>query len=150
MSRLRRRQRGVAALELALSLPVLLSMLVVLTFYGRVMYNYEVVQKAAWVGARYLSSVPAVNIKNPQLAAQEVALASHLIEQELTALAPAPGRLIIAITCDSVPCNALLNYAPAMVTVVVMIDVPSGLSGYAEYLGNIRVRAGHNVRYVGN
>ncbi|SDF42447.1 MULTISPECIES: TadE/TadG family type IV pilus assembly protein [unclassified Duganella] len=146
----RRRQGGVVALELALSLPVLLSMLVVLTFYGRVMYNYEVVQKAAWAGARYLSSVPAVNMKNPQLAAQEVALASHLIEQELGALAPAPGNLIVAVTCDGVPCSALFNYVPAMVTVVVMIEVPSGLSDYAGNLGNIRVRASHNVRYVGN
>lgn len=145
----RGRQRGAVALELALSLPVMLTLLVALVFYGRVMYHYEVVQKAAWAGARYLSSMPAVNMKNQQQAAQEMALATALINTELSALSPEPGSLYVSVNCDSAPCG-LYNYLPAMINVTVIIDVPGDLSGYGESLTHVRVRANHNLRYVGN
>ena len=149
MSAAENQQRGAVALELALSLPVLLTLLVALVFYGRVMYHYEVAQKAAWVGVRYLSSVPAINMKNQQQAAHEVALATALIQTELSALAPAPGSLYISVNCDNAPCG-LFNMLPAMVNVSVIIDVPGDLSGYGETLTHVRVRANHNLRYVGN
>lgn len=149
MSAAGNQQRGAVALELALSLPVLLTLLVALVFYGRVMYHYEVAQKAAWVGVRYLSSVPAINMKNQQQAAQEVALATDLIRTELSALAPAPGSLYVSVNCDNAPCG-LYNILPAMINVTIIIDVPGDLSGYGETLTHVRVRANHNLRYVGN
>lgn len=143
------RQRGAVAVELALSLPVLLTMLVALAFYGRVLYNYEVVQKAAWSGARYLSSVPAASLRSPQQAAHEVALTTDLIASELSAVSPAPGKLFVSISCDGEPCGGLSGYLPVTVTVVVRIDVPSAADGYAANLAMVRVRASHSLRYVG-
>ncbi|MBV7535631.1 pilus assembly protein [Duganella sp. sic0402] len=150
MNHARSRQRGAVALELALCLPVLLTVLASLLFYGRVLYSYEVVQKSAWAGARYLSSVPAMNIKNPLLSTQEINLATAMIRQELGTVAPDPGALIVFISCDGGPCNGLPNYLPASVTVTVMFDLQSTLHGYADSLPSLRMRASHTMRYVGN
>lgn len=144
-----RRQRGVVALELALSLPLILTLLTALVFYGRFMYHYEVVQKAAWAGARYLSSVPAIHMKNQQRAAQEMALATYLIKEELSALAPAPEQLFITVNCDGTPCG-LFNFLPSTINVIVIIDMPGDPSGYGADLSHLRVQASHSLRYVGN
>jgi Flp pilus assembly protein TadG len=149
MKTLRSRQRGAVALELALSLPVLLTMLTYLLFYGRVLYNYEVAQKAARDSARYLSSVPAMNLKNPVLAAHEVNLANAMIQSQLSAIAPAPGGVVVVLNCDSVPCTMLQGNTPSTVTAIIAIDVQNGLNGYAGALTNLQVRAVHSMRYVG-
>jgi len=142
-------QRGAVALELALSLPVLLTMLAYLLFYGRVLYNYEVAQKAARDSARYLSSVPAMSLRNPALAAHEVNLANAMIQSQLSALAPAPGSVVAMLSCDGVPCTMLQGNVPTTVTTTVMIDVQNGFQGYAAALTRLQVRAVHSMRYVG-
>jgi Flp pilus assembly protein TadG len=149
MKTLHQLQRGAVALELALSLPLLLTMLAYLLFYGRVLYNYEVVQKAARDGARYLSSVPAMNIKNPLLAAQEVSLTNAIIQTQLSAVAPAPGMLVVVVSCNGEPCPLLLDKTPTSVTVIVKINVQNGFYSYASAFTGMEVRAEHTMRYVG-
>lgn len=144
------RPSGAVALELALSLPLLFTALTYLLFCGRVLYNYEVVQKATRDSARYLSGVPAMNLKNAQLATQEVALATSMLQEQMSAISPGPGNIAIAISCDGFPCSALFNTVPANVTVSVTVNVQVGFSSYVDNLTAIPVRASHSMRYVGN
>jgi len=49
------RQRGIAAVELAIVLPLLLAIVFGVTELGRAMYQYDALTKAARAAARYLS-----------------------------------------------------------------------------------------------
>ena len=61
----RRRQRGIAAVELALVLPAFVLLLAATVFIGRTLYHYQAIQKAAHDAARYLASAPALEVSSP-------------------------------------------------------------------------------------
>ena len=52
----RRRQRGVAAIEMAITLPVLLFMLLAIAEFGRAFHQYNTLSKAVHSATRYLST----------------------------------------------------------------------------------------------
>ncbi|MTV37956.1 TadE/TadG family type IV pilus assembly protein [Duganella radicis] len=137
-----KRQRGIVALELALILPVLLSLLASVVFYGRLAYDYEVVQKAAREGARYLSSVAAINLKNTTLANQESLLTQTIVQSALAPLGNDAATVLV--TCDSVPCSAL-GAVPSEVSVTVILPVSNLFAGDA-----LRLVTRRSMRYVGN
>ncbi|MFS2003898.1 TadE/TadG family type IV pilus assembly protein [Duganella sp. CT11-25] len=145
-----RRQRGAAAVELALTLPVLLMLLAYIMFYGRVLYNYEVAQKAARDAVRYLSSAAAVNMRSTAQAANEVAVAQAIANAELAGLNPGPGNgPFVFIRCDGLPCLGLA--LPNLVRVDIQIVVQNDIFGYyVPYLGSSLLQAGSTMRYVGN
>jgi Flp pilus assembly protein TadG len=142
-----KRQRGLVALELALVLPFMLIMLTAVVFYGRLTYHYEVVNKAARDGARYLSSVAALNLKNPALAAQETSLVLTLVQTELAALGA--SQSLVFVYCDNVPCGAL-STAPVEVSVTVITQMPLLYSGYLPELSAQQLVVNSRARYVGN
>jgi hypothetical protein len=144
------RQRGIAAVELALTLPVLLTLLAYLVFYGRVLYNYEVAQKAAHDAARYLSGAAAINMRNTTQAANEVAVAQAIANAELAGLNPGAGNgPFVFIQCDGLPCLGLS--LPNQVGVNVQIVVQNDIFGYyVPYLGDTLLQARSSMRYVGN
>jgi len=96
-----RRQRGVAAVELALVLPVLLVMLAFPLYLGRALWHYTVIERAAQDAARYLSTIPLSEIKNSTLAPGAVAVASNIVAEEIAELAPGTVPPSVAITCDN-------------------------------------------------
>ncbi len=55
------RQRGIAALELALILPLLLAVFFAITEFGRAIYTYNALTKSARVATRYLTTQVAGN-----------------------------------------------------------------------------------------
>jgi Flp pilus assembly protein TadG len=142
-----RRQRGIVALELALVLPFVLTLLTAVVFFGRLSYHYEVASKAARDGARYLSSVAALNMKNPALAAQESNLALAIVQAELSALGASQPAVIV--TCDSIPCAAL-GGIPSEVSITVVAQVPNIFLGYMPALLDQRLVITSRARYVGN
>jgi Flp pilus assembly protein TadG len=144
------RQRGAVALELALTLPVLLVVLVYLLFYSRVLYSYEVAQKATRDGVRYLSAVPALNMRNPALATQEANLAQAIAQQQLGALSAAGGGIPVYVACNGIPCSAMNGSVPSTVTVTVVIQVNNEFYGYGGGLGGQQLQVSHSMRYVGN
>lgn len=142
------RQRGLVALELALVLPFILILLTALVFYGRLAYHYEVVNKAARDGARYLSSVAALNLKTPALAAQETSLVQSLVQAELSALGA--SQSLVFVYCDNLPCGALTS-TPGEVSVSVVTQMPNLYPGYLPDLpATQQVVANSRARYVGN
>lgn len=142
-----RRQRGSVALELALVLPFVLTLLSAVVFCGRLSYHYEVANKAARDGARYLSSVAALNMKNPALAAQESNLAQAIVEAELSALGASQPSVVV--TCDSIPC-AMVSGTPSEVAITVIAPVPNIFPGYLPGLLDQRLIITSRARYVGN
>jgi hypothetical protein len=141
-----RTQRGAVALELALTLGFLFPVAAMLLFYGRVLYNYEVAQKAAHDAARYLSSASAANILNSDKAGYEVAVTRAIVQQELSVLTP--YKLVVSVTCDGMECGGLS--LPSTVTVGLQIKVHNDLYGYAPDLADQTITATHSMRYVGN
>jgi Flp pilus assembly protein TadG len=142
-----KRQRGIVALELALVLPFVLTLLTAVLFCGRLTYHYEVASKAARDGARYLSSVAAVNMKNPAMAAQESNLALAIVQAELNALGA--NQPTVLVTCDNFPC-ALAGGTPTEVSITVFAEVPTLFVGYMPALLDQRLVITSRARYVGN
>jgi hypothetical protein len=99
-----RRQRGIAAIELALMMPVLITMLVFPLYLGRLFWHYTVMQHAAHDAARYVSNAPASEMSN-QLRAVEVAqVGEAIIDKQLSELAPGELGVIRKVNCDAVGC----------------------------------------------
>lgn len=112
-------QRGIAAVEFAVILPVFLALLAFCLFLGRVCWHYTTGQKAAHDASRYLSSVPAIEWKNPTRAASVVLIARAIAENEVADLNPGPYAPSITILCDGLGCDGFS--APTNITVGVRI-----------------------------
>jgi|GEM_PF-4308494 Flp pilus assembly protein TadG len=142
-----KRQRGIVALELALVLPFVLTLLTAVLFCGRLSYQYEVASKAARDGARYLSSVAAANMKNPALAGQESNLALAIVQAELSVLGA--NQPSVLVSCDNFPCT-LVGGTPNEVSITVFVEVPALFVGYMPALLDQRLVITSRARYVGN
>lgn len=116
-----RAERGVAAVEFAVILPVILIMLALPLFFGRVMWHYTAAQKAAYDAARYLSSVPRGEIKDPAKIGYVVALAKSIVQAETGELNSGPYPPVVSVLCDNVECSGYT--VPTAVTVNVQLDV---------------------------
>lgn len=115
-------QRGIAAVELALILPVFLILLTLPLFFGRVFWHYSVVQRAANDAARYLSAIPLSEIKNSSRTPNVVAVANAIVQSEVAELAAGPDPILVTVLCDSIgQCG---GYAiPATVTVTIQLQM---------------------------
>lgn len=144
----RRRQRGIAALELALVLPIFLILLMFPLYLGRVLWHYTVIQRAAQDAARYLSTIPLSEMKNPARAPALVAVANDIVAIELAELAPGPYPYQLSVTCDagaacagySVPSTVQVNIQVLMEDIffsnVTSLTLPLTAAVTYPYLGN--------------
>jgi hypothetical protein len=151
MRRHRDRQRGAALIELAvLVVPAFLMLLAYAVFFGRVLYNYQVAQKAAQDAARYLAGAPAINMGDPALVASEVAVAKAIADAGLRELRPGPYRgPYVTVQCGNKDC---LGFGlPATVTVrVALINHNDLFTDFAVELVDGQMDIGSTMRYVGN
>jgi len=115
------RQRGVAAVELALILPFFLGLLMLPLFYGRLFWHYSVMERAAQDGARYLSRVPLVEMRNPARTAEVAAVAKAIVSAEVAELAPGPESIHINVECDALDCTGFA--IPTVVSVGVQLQI---------------------------
>lgn len=117
------RERGAAAVELALILPVLVLFLTVPLFFARYYMHYSVAQKAARDAARYLSSVQPAEMLTPTSPIGEIEaakLAKSLSYTETEELSPGPGGIFIEAQCDGLTCIG--KAVPSTVRVTVTIQ----------------------------
>ena len=147
----RRGQRGIAAVELAFVLPVMLVLLAAPLFFGRVFYHYTAAQKAAQDAARYLSTAPLAELANSTRVVHVVSVAQNIAEIETAELNPGPDRPFVSVTCDDWACDGFS--APTMVGVSVhlrMVDTyfPIITSLFGGDAGLV-LRAAVKVPYVG-
>lgn len=97
-------QRGAAAVELALILPVLLLLIFLPLFIGRYFWHYTAAQKVAQDSARYLSTLSAQELREEVLAREAAIVAKNIVLAEIQELDPGPSEPDIIITCGDDPC----------------------------------------------
>jgi Flp pilus assembly protein TadG len=117
----KRNEGGVAALELALLLPVFVILLSFALFFGRLFWHYSVIQRAAQDSARYLSTIPLSEIESPARAPAAAAVAAAIVNAEIAELAPGPDHIYVTVSCDSIQCTGFSR--PNKVGVAIQIRV---------------------------
>jgi len=101
MRRAAPRQRGIAAVELAIVMPVLVLLLAFPLALGRIFWHYTAFQYAAQDAARYLSKVPVSEMGNPTRGGEVARVAQAMVAQELAELAPGPVGYVLDVYCIS-------------------------------------------------
>lgn len=148
-----RHSRGIAAIELALTLPFILTILAFVTLLGSVMYKYEVATKATHDATRYLSSISKLAMKNPDQIAYHTAVARALIDTELSAISTAPYAPSVTILCGSTTSTLCDGFTlPSTVTVTIRLKVANQLlpEFTSAWLGSdIVLTASATMAYLG-
>lgn len=147
----RKRQAGVAAIEVALLLPILIVFLLFPIFISKVLWHYTVAQKAAQDAARYLSIVPRSEMMSRNLAEEAGELAIEIAEREIAELAPGSEVVGPRAFCDTELCGDLTaGRVPTTVRVRLAFTMsdPSGLIDFGWY--GLEITANHTMRYAGN
>jgi hypothetical protein len=146
-------QAGVAAVELALLLPILLGFLTLGVFTVSIFWHYTMAQKAAQDAARYLSTVSSAEMMNPASAEEAGSLAQQIVRKEIAEISPDSAVVSrrIETFCDDSNCGGLdAGKLPSTVRVkfsVSMFD-PSGLVDTGWY--GLQITTNYTMRYVGN
>lgn len=145
-------QRGVAAVELAIILPVLVALLGVPFFFGRVCMHYAVAEKAAHDAARYLSSIPVTEMKSQARIGAVLDIAQQIYAAETAELNPGPYPATPGFRCNSIPCAGLSVPDTVSVSVqmrVVDIFLPVFTTDYTDEEGGIVLLTDVTLPYVG-
>jgi Flp pilus assembly protein TadG len=144
-----RRQRGAAAVEFAVMLPCLAIVLAPLILCARFMWHYTVAHKAAQDAARYMATVPVVEMRSRTLAAQASAVAIEIARRELGDLAPGEELTDPDVRCDSNVCGIRAGTVPRMINVTLVFYMHDPI--FNTYLGQWGLPIEVNVAapYVG-
>lgn len=146
------RQRGVAAVELAIIIPILVALLAVPFYFGRVFWHYSVAEKAAHDVALYLSSIPVTEMKSQARIAAVVNVAQQIYDLEVAELNPGIYAPTATFLCGSFVCGGLA--VPDTVRVAVQMRVfddflSSFTTDYKDEEGGIVLTADVTLPYVG-
>jgi hypothetical protein len=145
------RQRGIAAIEAALIVPILVVLLTVPIYYARCFWHYTVAQKAAQDAARYMSQVSAAEMKSPALAQAASNIALDIAQREMAELAPGSAIGLPVVQCDYLPCGTVIGSAPGTVRVYITFSMYDNMFGVIdEGRFGLIVTADISMRYVGN
>lgn len=141
------RERGAAAVEMAIVMPFLLSMLIAPFFLAVYFWHYSAVYKTAYSGARFLSTVSVREMNSPELSEAMEARIQRIINDGLSDLHPAALPLV-DIDCDGMTCG---DGPPQEVLVRVRLRL------FDDYFRNfytgdrgLLIQAAVRMRYVGN
>jgi len=148
--RSRTREQGVAAIEAAILLPILLAFLTFPIFYARCFWHYTAAQKAAQDAARYLATVPAAEMRSKKLAKAAAAIAVEIAQREIVELAPGSEFDPPQAICDGADCGSIPGKVPTKVRVLInfgMVDTMFGVVDTGRY--GFLITADVTLRYVG-
>lgn len=150
IKRRKTREHGAAAIELAFILPILIVFLTFPFFYARCYWHYTVAQKAAQDAARYLSMVPAAEMRSPELALAAANVAIEIAKREMAELAPGTTIKTPQAKCDGFDCGFYVGQVPEKVRVGIsfgMVDTMFGVVETGRY--GLLITADVTLRYVG-
>lgn len=126
---IRHRPRGIAAVEFALVLPLLILLLMLPLYFGRALWHYAAMQKAAQNGARFLASVPLVTMRDPNKVGFAKQLADDIARAHLAELNPGEIAPAVDEFCNTLSCSGQIT--PTTVKVGVQMTVQDIL--FPEY-----------------
>jgi hypothetical protein len=102
-----RQQRGLAFVEFAIVLPVIIMLITFPIFFCRVFAHYSVIQKAAHDAAVYFATVPLADMKDFNRADAARDAAEAIIAEEVAELRPGAGSgANFVVLCDGGPCGS--------------------------------------------
>lgn len=146
-----RRQRGIAAIEAALILPVFVVFLMVPIYYARCLWHYTVAQKAAQDATRYLAQVSAAEMRSPALAQAASNIALEIAQKELAELAPGSTIPTPVVHCDVLPCGYAIGRLPTTVGVYINFSMYDDIFGVIpDGRFGLVITADASMRYIGN
>jgi Flp pilus assembly protein TadG len=140
------RQRGLAAVELAMVLPVLVLLLMFPLYLGRVFWHYTVIQHAAQDAARYLSRVPVSEITNTTRVASVAAVAQTIVAEEMADLAPGSVAPNVEVKCGAGNCTGFTK--PSTVRVFIELQIEDIF--FSVYTYPLTLSADVTYPYQGN
>jgi Flp pilus assembly protein TadG len=144
------RQRGVAAVEFAILVPLLLILLTAPLYIGRVLWHYTVVQKAAHDAARYLSTVPEAEMRSTALAPGAAAFADSIIQAELGDLHTGSVPPVVTVACNGGRiCSGVTAWSTVSVAIEAEMKDPFFGTGYAGVDGLV-ITADVQMKYIGS
>lgn len=141
-------ERGIAAVEFAMLSSLLLVLLTVPLFFGRVFWHYTAIQKAAHDAAWFLATVPQNDMKNQTRALDAAKVADYIAKSEVAELAPGGDYApIVTIDCRPAGCGLGLPTTVYVRVGVLMFD-PLFQVSYAGQDG-LLMYAASEINYVG-
>jgi Flp pilus assembly protein TadG len=148
----RRRQRGAAAVELAILLPLLLAFLTIPVFYARCFWHYSVAQKAAQDATRYLATVSTTEMMSKAQARAAGALAIEIARREMAELAPGSEITEPTAYCDNVDCGVKpTGSLPTTVRIYIQFNMFDHLFGAVDVgWDGWPITADVTMNYAGN
>lgn len=145
-----RLQRGAAAVEFALLIPVFVFVLIFPVLLGRCMWHYTAAQKAAYDAARYMSTISAQEMREPDLAMTAADIATEIAATEVEQLSPGGNnKITIQVACGGLSCIGVHSDAlPETVTVSVQISMYDPI--FRMNLGRygLSIGAQYEMRYM--
>jgi hypothetical protein len=133
---MRRRQRGIAAVELAAIVSTTFFVAPVVVVLCLLTLEYSVLQKSVYHAARYLGTLPAAEMSTAALSAQAIVAARQMVFDTASdggaTVLPDPAAVLVLCNGNRSCINTTL---PQSVTLSVTVDV--GLSQFYTLLGGI-------------
>ncbi|GAB2855907.1 hypothetical protein GCM10027277_25630 [Pseudoduganella ginsengisoli] len=142
----RHRQHGIAAIEFALVLPLLVLLLITPLYFGRIMWHYAAIQKAAQNGTAFLASMPLVTMKDPNKVGYATQLTENIVRAHLDELNPGTIPISVDVQCNGIHCNG--QTTPTTVRVVVQATVQDIFFPASELM-DIVITGEASVSYLG-
>lgn len=152
---LQRRQRGVAAIELALIMLFFMALLPLVLLFGSALQAYTALQKGTHDAARYMATLPLVQMTSMTAAAQSSVFARQMVLDAMAETWPAMGVNQINLECvysDDVYACGNFPSKPLQVRVRVGVDMPVTFlpdlaRKWLPQLYSIPLRANATLRY---
>ncbi|MNL94795.1 TadE-like protein [compost metagenome] len=151
-----RREKGVAAIELALIMTFFIGLLPFVLLFGRAFLVYTALQKSVHDAARYMATLPLAQMANGDAATQHGTFARQMVLEAMAETAPHMQAVSVSLDCiylaDDYNCGTLPS-APTQVRVKVLMELPIDFmpdyaSKWLPQLSAIPLRANAIVRYV--
>lgn len=150
-----RSQHGIAAVEFAVILPVLMLVIAITLLFGRLFLHYTVAQKAAHDAAIMLANATVLEISTSRSDGADVGvatLAKAVAAEEITELNPGMVAPRVEVYCDADACIG--GAVPIEIRVLVRMKLSDiFFGGFTDLVGGnqgVWIRADVRMPYVGN